>query len=207
MPEPSREPIRMPQIIRAAAPLARIVKADVWDARKHAKAILAKAEQEAERLGASARAEAASVRADALAQARQVAHAEAAHLLMEAQRIFNSALETAEGELVNLAVLAAERIVYDELRIAPTHITAIVREALRRVRDARRLRVFVHPDDKATLEPRGGDLHLERRVAEQFAIIEDPTLSRGSCVISTELGEIDARIETRLELIRQSMHR
>ncbi|MCB9667497.1 MAG: hypothetical protein H6715_05175 [Myxococcales bacterium] len=194
----------MPQIIRAATQHARLLKAEAWDAKERAKSILEQAQRDADRLRASAHTHALSAREDALNEARQAARAEMGHLLMEAQRIFDTALQTAETELVNLAVVAAERIVHGELQIAPNHINEIVREAVRRARDARRLRVFVHPDDKNTLERGEGNDHLD---GKPYTLIEDPTLSRGSCIISTELGEIDARIETRLELIRRSMHR
>jgi flagellar assembly protein FliH len=185
----------MPGIIRAGQLKARIVRAEVWDARQQAQQIL-----DAAKTGAVA------IKAAAVAEGRADGYAEVAQLLLKAHRTFDSALAAAEQDLIRLAVTSAERIVHEELKLDPGHIRAIVTEALQRVRQAKQLRVFVHPEDKLLLQSSqsvGEPLVL----LDQVSLLEDAELSRGSCVVSSEWGEIDARIETRLDLIREALQK
>lgn len=185
----------MPRIIRAAELKARIVRAEVCDAKQQAQEILD-----------AAQADAVAIKADAVAQGRADGYLEVAELLLKAHRTYDSALVAAEQELIRLAVTSAERIVHEELKVDPGHIRAIVTEALQRVREAKQLRVFVHPEDKILLQSLQSNgeplLHLD-----QVCLVEDAELSRGGCVVSSDWGEIDARIETRLDLIRDALQK
>jgi flagellar biosynthesis/type III secretory pathway protein FliH len=69
----------------------------------------------------------------------------------------------------------------------------VVREGLERVRRASRVRVRVHPSDAAQL------IELEAEV------VEDPSITRGGCVVESELGEVDARLEVRLDALARAI--
>lgn len=194
----------MPGIIRAAEVKSRIVRAEVWDAKQQAIAIVERAKQQAHELVETARAEADAIKANAVAQGRADGYAEVAQLLLKAQRTFTGALVTAERELIQLAVTSAERIVHEELKLDPARIHAIVTEALQRVRQANQLRVFVHPADKLVLDDLQSNGMLQ---LQDVCLVEDAELSRGGCVVSSEWGEIDARLETRLELLREALQK
>lgn len=87
----------------------------------------------------------------------------------------------------------------EELRLSPQHIRSVVERELLRVRRARCIELRVHPDDlelldqadhyRATLELRG-----------TLDMVPDASLERGGSVLVTNLGEVDARLETRLAL-------
>ncbi len=92
---------------------------------------------------------------------------------------------------------AARRIVGEELVLAPERIVTIVREVLERARRARTVTVRVHPADAGA---------LRRAFGEEGALVEeDPSLERGGCVVATELGELDARLEVKLEELARAM--
>jgi flagellar biosynthesis/type III secretory pathway protein FliH len=87
----------------------------------------------------------------------------------------------------------------EELRLQPEHIARVLERELLRVRRAKCVVVSVHPDDLLLLKaPHHYVAALE--LEGSLALTPDPAVSRGGCVLSSNLGEIDARVETRLEL-------
>jgi type III secretion system HrpE/YscL family protein len=187
----------MARVIRGGG---RVVPVAIVDARQQAARIVEEARAEATRLVSEAERGAAEVERRAAHQGEESALATLAARLFEAERRRDGALAEAERDLAKIALAAARRIVGEELTVAPERIVAIVREVLDRARRARRIVVRVHPEDAATL----------RRLAEgalPYAIEEDPAIARGGCVIETELGEVDARIETKLAALEKALQR
>jgi flagellar assembly protein FliH len=87
----------------------------------------------------------------------------------------------------------------EELALRPEHIAALVERELGSVRRAREIELRLHPDDARLLEP------VERMRARlellgSLRVVQDAELARGGCVLITNRGEVDARLETRLEL-------
>jgi flagellar assembly protein FliH len=87
----------------------------------------------------------------------------------------------------------------EELQLSPTHIRRVLERELLRVRTATQLIVRVHPDDLALLAS-SADYVATLELAGSLEFVSDATLARGGCVLTSNLGEIDARIETRLGL-------
>lgn len=101
-----------------------------------------------------------------------------------------------EEELSWLATEIARQLVRRELRISPGEIVAVVREAVGLLPVGNtNIQVRLHPEDARLIRE---VLSLGRDDEPVWRIIEDQTLSRGGCVISTDLSRIDATIEKRL---------
>ncbi|TDM09410.1 MAG: hypothetical protein C4K60_09075 [Ideonella sp. MAG2] len=58
---------------------------------------------------------------------------------------------------------------------------------------AQHLRLRMHPQDLALIETGAGEDLRARHVL----LLADPALSRGGCVVETNMGEVDARVEAR----------
>ena len=106
-----------------------------------------------------------------------------------------------ENELAQLALAVGKQLARRELHIEPTQVISILRESLALLpAAAREVRVHLHPEDAATVRE-----HLTAPAAERaWTIIEDPTLSRGGCVIHSEASRIDARLEARIAAVAAS---
>jgi len=87
----------------------------------------------------------------------------------------------------------------EELALRPEHIAALVERELAGVRRARDIELRVHPHDARLLEP-VEQLRARLELLGSLRVVEDGALARGGCVLITNLGEVDARLETRLEL-------
>jgi flagellar assembly protein FliH len=114
-----------------------------------------------------------------------------------------SAMETeVEQQLVLLALTVGKQLARRELKADPAQITALIREAVGRLPAATRdVRVHLHPDDAAAIAERLATTGQERA----WTVVEDPTLTRGGCLVRTENSQIDARLESRVNAMISSM--
>ncbi|HEY4065276.1 MAG TPA: flagellar assembly protein FliH [Burkholderiaceae bacterium] len=97
----------------------------------------------------------------------------------------------------SLAVAAthlARQIVRSELGARPELVTQVAQEAVDTLLlSARHITLRVHPDDQGHVA-RGADEVIKARGARLLA---DATISRGGCIVESDIGVIDAAIETR----------
>lgn len=96
--------------------------------------------------------------------------------------------------LAAAATALARQVVRSELAERPQQIATVAQEALETLLlSARHITVRVHPDDHA-LVAQGAAETLSARGARLLA---DPAVTRGGCVVESDIGIIDASIETR----------
>lgn len=110
---------------------------------------------------------------------------------------------TIEEELTKLATEIARQLVRRELRTSPGEVVAVVREAVGLLPvGSTGIQVRLHPEDARLMREM---LSLGRDDEPVWRLIEDQTLSRGGCVISTEMSRIDATVEKRLGTVIASV--
>lgn len=113
-------------------------------------------------------------------------------------------LARAEDDIAQITQRAVEAIVGEELAQRPEHVRAIVRELVRGARAANRVLVQVHPDDRALL-PSASELAEQAEARGTLEIVVDASLARGDCVISSDHGDVDGRITTKLRHLAQQL--
>jgi flagellar assembly protein FliH len=103
-----------------------------------------------------------------------------------------------EKMLLQLTLTVGKQLARRELRIDPAQVIAIIRESLTELpASSREVRVHLHPEDAAVVRER-----LTAPVNERaWTIIEDPTMSRGGCIVRAESSQIDARMESRINTV------
>jgi len=106
-----------------------------------------------------------------------------------------------EESLLRLALAIGAQLARRELSAEPAQIIAIVRDCLQQLPiGAREVRVHLHPQDAAVvrekLTPPAGD--------GAWRLVEDPTLTRGGCLVHTEHSRLDARLESRINALLAS---
>ena len=103
-----------------------------------------------------------------------------------------------EKELLHVALAVGKQLARRELRIDPTQVIGIIRESLAQLpAAAREIRVHLHPEDAATVRERLAEPTQERA----WTVVEDPTLSRGGCMVRSETSQIDVRLDSRISAI------
>jgi type III secretion system HrpE/YscL family protein len=183
----------MARIIRADLEAPRLVPKLVADAGERAREIIAEAERQAEALRTAAQDEG---RAQGRAE-----HAAAMLALAEEREL---ALAAIEPQAVELALLAAKRVIGQELQHTPELVAQMVAPLIQRLRRAQSVSLRVHPDDRAALEASLASLRAASS-AGTLRIETDPSLSRGDCVLHSEIGSLDARVDTQLAALRRAL--
>jgi type III secretion system HrpE/YscL family protein len=181
-------------VIRAHRRGPHIVPAAAHDARTEAAAILTHARDEAERIRAHARDE-----------GRTEGRAEVAATLVRLAEARDRALTSLETQVTEIAFLAATRLVGDALAREPTRIGDVVGPLLARVRRARQVTLRVHPDDRTALASALPTLARESELAGAVTIEADPAVARGGCIVTSDAGVLDARVEVRLDALRAAL--
>ena len=110
-----------------------------------------------------------------------------------------------EQDVVRLALEVARKILGDVVRKEEGIVERVVQDALRRVAARDRVSLRVHPED---LEPvraqRERWLALVEGV-DRFEIVEDRRVPRGSALVTTLDGTVDARWTTQLKEIERTL--
>jgi len=123
-------------------------------------------------------------------------------LLTALARPFDELDETVEKQLVELAMTVAKQLFRREIRMEPTHVIGVVREAIKLLPVASRdIQVHLHPEDAALVRESLSDVEGD----EAWAIVEDPLIDRGGCEVIAERSRIDAQAKTRLNAIINSI--
>ena len=182
----------MARLIRARASGPKWVPGEIYDARAQAQQILSEA-----------RAQAETLRAQALNEGRLAGRADAAKQLFDLAQLRSQMLRDTEQVALRAVLLVAAELVGSTLQADPSRIAAMLAPHLQRLRRAAALTLRLHPEDAHWLERHRAQL-IERAGFEvPIELVPDAALARGGCVIASNVGELDARIETRLaELAR-----
>ena len=111
-----------------------------------------------------------------------------------------------EGEraLVALALEAARKLV-SGLPVSAEMIEAAVKEAIAQVEDTAGFTVQLHSEDLALLQRINSPLLLPQGGEERIRFQAAAHVTRGGCVVQTRFGVIDARRETKVELLRTAL--
>jgi flagellar assembly protein FliH len=125
--------------------------------------------------------------------------------------------ETVEQQLAQLAMLVARQLVRRELKTDPAQVIGVVREALAALPVAApNVQITAHPEDAALirealslqegeegarLAPQG----LGSREPGGVQVVDDPVQSRGGCRVITDVSQVDATVESRLNAVIASV--
>lgn len=102
-----------------------------------------------------------------------------------------------EKEMVELALEIAKKIVGREVTIDREVALTLVKISLAKLHNRTFAKVLLNPEDYAYLQS-----HLEKADFHgSIELVEDRSISLGGCLIQTETGEIDARIESQFDEI------
>jgi flagellar assembly protein FliH len=116
----------------------------------------------------------------------------------------SEAVRQSESAVIELAVETARKLVSD-LPISTEMIEAPIKSALAQVESGTEYHIHLHPEDLALLQKCNSPALLPGPGNKDMQILASAEVTRGGCVVKTRFGEIDARRETKLELIRQSL--
>ena len=185
------------------APQEKIIKHDLFSELIDAKDLInqIKLESKKYRLGISKECEVIKE------QAEQEGFKQGFEKWLEKVKELEERIEKVKDELEEvitpLALTAAKKIVGREIELDKEIIVDIVKSHLRAVKQSKRIVVVVSREDFARLDQRKNELKENFEELESFSVRPRDDLSKGSCIIETESGIINATIENQWALIEK----
>jgi flagellar biosynthesis/type III secretory pathway protein FliH len=189
--------------------VAPILKNRVLSAYEEAAEIIGNARREASRLRREAEAlherarlERESERKRGYDEGHQKALGELTHRMVEVEAERERFFADAEPQVIRMVMEIAEKVIGREINngaIVDVVKTAILQSV------GRRVSIKVHPSDAAVLKEKQAELMASLDSNRSLTIKEDETITSGGCLVETEMGVVDARLDTQLAAIRKAL--
>ena len=125
--------------------------------------------------------------------------------LEEAEQLKNSVMREAEPQVVFLAMKIAEKIIQVEVESREI-VPKLVKFAIEQTVDRQRVEVRVNPDDYDSVEKIRSDIMSSVKRIGELVIVQDTTVVRGGCFVSTPSGNIDAQIDNQFDELRRTLN-
>ena len=123
--------------------------------------------------------------------------------LEELANLRTQVLSASEREVVRLALEVARKVVKREVTIDEDIILALVKVAMKRLGEESVMTVRLNPRDVQSILRFRNGADKGSVWSEAIKLVEDPLISRGGCLIETEAGIIDARVEEQFREIEK----
>ena len=112
----------------------------------------------------------------------------------------------ARTDALEIGFLVARRILEMELTASAEPLVNLVRTAVRRLGESRRIVIHLSPADAqamaAIVESRGAQAVAQASISK-VEIVADASLGRGDCLVEGDLVTVDGRINARIEELRR----
>jgi len=198
---------------------------EVPDVKYQAETIIEQARNEAQGIVINAQNEAEGIKEKAFQSGYdaglKVAEKEISETIERMSQVFTNALKelaslkdeivaNAEGDLIELTMAIAKKLVCCELKQHPEFLINVIKEAIKTSRIENEITICINPEDRVILEQYMGELidFLRATTFNQIAkiIIEDDiSLTQGGCVIITDTNIIDMTYEARLDSVIEAI--
>jgi type III secretion system HrpE/YscL family protein len=202
-PPPGIAPARVPGMTQSFN--RGLIKQQVVGAYGQAKEILSVAEQEAARIIQDAERIREEQARAGWEEGHRKGYEEALAGLARFEEETHAAFADLEQKIVQLSMRVAEKIIGAEMATRPDAIAAIVAQALKTVRHQKDVIIRVNPAQVPALEEHKKTLLGALSRAKDVSIRGDPALRPGGCVIETELGILDADLQTQMEILERAL--
>ena len=200
----SRNIVKHP--VAANGAQSNLIKNRVFEAQATAQKILADAQARASEITENAERQAELLHQEAYSAGKAEAVAEFTAVVAAGYEMRETALHEVEKDVLKLSVKLAEKIIGREIKSDKQAIADTVATAMRNVRQQERLIVRVNPKDFPNVEEFKTQLSHSGRC--KFLDFEpDPKIPAGGCIIESEVGTVDARLETQLKILERTLLR
>ncbi|HEX4486904.1 MAG TPA: FliH/SctL family protein [Terriglobales bacterium] len=192
---------------RMAFSSPKILKREAYEATQDAKDVVTQAQEKAKDLLESAERQRDAILETSRQEGRAQGLAEWNNILAQAARRSEELTKNWEETMLQLSVRVAEKIIGEQLKLHPDTIVAIVREALTTTRAGRRLVIQVNDREADIVRSQVDRLKGALGPSSEIEVVSSTTVPTGGCVIESELGIIDARLETQLKCLEDVLLR
>jgi flagellar biosynthesis/type III secretory pathway protein FliH len=124
--------------------------------------------------------------------------------LLQLQNLRQETYQRIEMEVVDLALAIARKVICREVEVDREVVVCVAREALAKIEDPGKIKIKMNPSDLEYLEETKYQLSDMMAQIDNATLIAEDSIQSGGCVIETNSGEIDARIEAQIQAIEET---
>ena len=126
-------------------------------------------------------------------------------LLSEIGNLWPSLVATCEDQIISLVARAVEKVVMGQAAVDEDMVRRAILHAFELIPEPSDVTVHVSPEDYQYIETVREDFFRTVGDLQHLSIVSDPAVEKGGCRVYTESGEVDARLEARLEAVQSSL--
>jgi len=124
--------------------------------------------------------------------------------VQQLNEIKNEVYRHSEKEVISLAMGIAKKIVGHEVTVNKNVILNVLKQALKKTIDSDKIKIRVNPNDLQFLKTQKDQFaHLIDNMGS-VSFKADETILKGGCLIETNSGDIDARIDKQIEAVDEA---
>ena len=109
-----------------------------------------------------------------------------------------------EQEVTHLALSIAKKIVCHEIKTTRETVACVAREALARVDNPGKIKIKLNPADLKFINDTQSQFARILHNFDHIRFVAEDSIQSGGCLIETDRGDIDARIEKQFEAIEEA---
>lgn len=139
----------------------------------------------------------------------EAAQRESSMLISEISGVIEQCKQWMTSEITGLEIVAKDLVVAALAKIVgheyqnPAFVTSVIKQVVAQVRDCSRMTIRVSKQDHEVLKEYLPS--LQEQFSDQIQIQTDSRISLGGCLIETDTGSFDGRLETQIKLLQESM--
>lgn len=181
----------------------------IEDAKEQANMIIADANNQANEVLESARAKGEE---DGWEEGFSRGEEEVNRLITRLNRILsstiqkrNEVLEEAESEIVDIIIAIARKVVKTITESHKQIVVEQISEAIKKLKGRAEITIRINVEDLMMTTKHKKDFLQMVEGIENVRILEDNSVDKGGCIITTDFGSIDARISSQLSELEQKV--
>ncbi|MBI4411753.1 MAG: hypothetical protein HY541_04650 [Deltaproteobacteria bacterium] len=189
----------------------RVISKEIYAASSEAQGIIDEARAEAQKIRREAEGilqrvneEMEKARKKGFEEGEEEGLAEVSEMLLAATHAKEKMFEGVEREIIKLVYDISEKIVGRELAEHETAIVDLIRQALHTA-IGKNIVILVNSQDLETVKAHQPQLIQVLDTSRTIQIRASEKVAPKGCLIETEIGTIDAQLETQLEAIRRAL--
>jgi flagellar assembly protein FliH len=125
-------------------------------------------------------------------------------ILDQLKNIRQEIYQEIEKEAAQLALSIAKKIVCHEVKVTQETVTCVAREALSRVNNPAKITIKLNPEDLQFIKDTQFQFSRFLRNVDNIRFEAEESIQSGGCLVETDRGDIDARIEKQFQAIEES---
>jgi flagellar assembly protein FliH len=114
-------------------------------------------------------------------------------------------LKEAKQRILELVIQISRKVTFDAISVDPEVTLSMISGVIDTLVDRTRLKIKVNPRHQPIVEQNIERFLQESPTLKEVSIEPDPRVRYGGCFIETPTGDIDARLESQLEVIEETL--